>query len=153
MHKRLKASLGYLELGVAQEAWDELEEIPAEEGSHPVVLRMRVEIYRALGKWAEMSEIAGHLVKVEPGQPDYWISLAWGQRGSIGIPEAEKTLAAAAERFPQEATIHFNLACYSCKQGRLDEARGRLKTAIELEPAFKEAALQDDDLEAIWQGV
>jgi Tfp pilus assembly protein PilF len=54
------------------------------------------------------------------------------------------------KRFPQEATIHFNLACYACKQGRLEEARGGLKTAIELEPAFKEASLEDEDLKEIW---
>ena len=135
---------------MAQDAWDELEEIPAEERGESVVLRMRVEIYRTLGKWYEMTEIAAHLVKVDPGQPDHWMSLAWAQRRSMGIPEAEMTLLAAAERFPQEATIHFNLACYACKQGRLDEARGLLKTAIELEPAFKEASLKDEDLEAIW---
>ena len=77
-------------------------------------------------------------------------SLAWGQRRGTGILEAEKTLLTAIERFPKEATILFNLACYASKQGRLDEARERLKTAIELEPGFKEAALRDDDLEAIW---
>ena len=150
MHKHLKASLGYLELGMTQDAWDELEEIPAEERGNPVVLRMRLEIYRTMGKWIEMTEIAGHLVNVEPGQPDHWISLAWGQRRCIGIPEAESTLLKALEQFPKEATIHFNLACYASKKGHLDVARDRLKTAIELEPALRKTALEDEDLEAIW---
>lgn len=150
MHKHLIASLGYLELGMGRDAWDELEEIPAEERGNPVVLRMRVEIYRTLGKWSEMTEIAAHLVKVESEHPDHWISLAWAQRRSIGIPEAEKTLVAAVKRFPQEATIHYYLACYACKQGRLDEAREKLAKAIEMQPTFKKAALEDEDLTAIW---
>lgn len=98
----------------------------------------------------EMTEIASHLVEVDPAQPDHWISLARGQRRGVGILEAEKTLLTAIELFSKEATIHFNLACYASKQGRLDEARGRLKTAIELEPGFKEAALKDEDLQSIW---
>jgi predicted Zn-dependent protease len=135
---------------MGRDAWDELEEIPAEERGNPVVLRMRVEIYRTLGKWSEMTEIAAHLVKVESEHPDHWISLAWAQRRSIGIPEAEKTLVAAVKRFPQEATIHYYLACYACKQGRLDEAREKLAKAIEMQPTFKKAALEDEDLTAIW---
>ena len=35
-------------------------------------------------------------------------------------------------------------------QGRLEEARGRLSEAIRLEPAFKQMALEDEDLQAIW---
>jgi hypothetical protein len=32
----------------------------------------------------------------------------------------------------------------------LDEAREKLAKAISMEPAFKEAALEDEDLKAIW---
>jgi hypothetical protein len=32
----------------------------------------------------------------------------------------------------------------------LDEAKEKLAKAIEMEPAFKKAALEDEDLKAIW---
>jgi len=32
----------------------------------------------------------------------------------------------------------------------LDEAREKLAKAISMEPAFKETALEDEDLKAIW---
>jgi Tfp pilus assembly protein PilF len=54
------------------------------------------------------------------------------------------------ERFPDEVAIPFNLACYACQLGRLDEAREKLARAIKMEPAFLKAALEDDDLKAIW---
>jgi tetratricopeptide (TPR) repeat protein len=149
MNKHILASLGYLELGMTKEAWEELEIIPQLYRHHPHVLRQKVEICRCIAKWNEMSEIANLLVNIEPDKPDHWISLAWGQRRSVGLDEAEKTLLAALKLFPKEATIYFNLACYACKQDRLEEARRLLKRAIELEPTFKKTAFLDEDLEAI----
>ena len=43
MHHNLRAALGFLELGDPDSAWEELEQIPAEDRAHPVVLRMRVD--------------------------------------------------------------------------------------------------------------
>jgi len=42
----------------------------------------------------------------------------------------------------EEATIAFNLACYASQLGRLGEAREKLAKAIEMEPAYKKAALR-----------
>lgn len=47
--------------------------------------------------------------------------------------------------------IHYNLACYECQLGNLDEAKGRLKQAFELEPELKVQALDDEDLHAVWE--
>jgi Flp pilus assembly protein TadD len=97
-----------------------------------------------------MATMAEHLTKQFPVEAQYWISLAYAQRRYLDLQTAEKTLLEARNRFPEEATIPFNLACYACLLGRLDEARERLAKAIEMEPAFKEAALEDEDLKAIW---
>ena len=52
----------------------------------------------------------------------------------------------AVQRFPQEPTIHYNLACYEAQLGQLDSARKRLAKAIEMEPIFAKIALEDADL-------
>ena len=80
----------------------------------------------------------------------YWISLAYAQRGYIDLQTVEKNLLEAHNRFPKEATIPFNLACYACQLGRLDEAREKLAKAIRMEPTFKKAAFEDEDLKVIW---
>jgi Flp pilus assembly protein TadD len=72
------------------------------------------------------------------------------KRRYLDLQTAEKTLLEAQKRFPEEATIPFNLACYACQLGRLDEAREKLAKAIEMEPSFKKAAIEDEDLKAIW---
>lgn len=146
----LTASIGYMELGMLQDAWDSLEEIPAEQRHLPSVLQVRMEIYRRMNKYDAMATIAEHLTKVFPTDSQNWISLAYAQRRYIDLQTAEKTLLEAQKRFPEEATIPFKLACYACQLGRLDEAREKLARAIKMEPAIKNAALEDEDLKAIW---
>ena len=64
----------------------------------------------------------------------------WGKNGSHGCGSG----------FPDDSLIHYNLACYACRQGRLNEAKERLAKAIALDPQWRESALEDDDLEGIW---
>ena len=54
MEKHLSAALGYLGLGMAQDAWNELEDIEAKDGARPEVLKVRVEVCRALESWELM---------------------------------------------------------------------------------------------------
>jgi hypothetical protein len=48
-------------------------------------------------------------------------------------------------------TIPYNLACYTCRLGRLEEARRWLARAIKIQgrEATLAAALEDPDLEAM----
>ncbi len=56
----------------------------------------------------------------------------------------------ARDGFPDEGMIHCNLACYTAKQGRIDEAKGILSRAIQLDPVFGELTLDNEDLVGIW---
>jgi tetratricopeptide (TPR) repeat protein len=150
IQRQLTEAVGYLELGMLQEAWDALEEIDAEQRHLPAILQVRLEIYRRMGKYEGMATMAEHLTKEFPEDSQNWISLAYAQRRYLDLQTAEKTLLEAQNRFPEEPTIPFNLACYACQLGRLDEAKEKLAKAIEMEPAFKKAALEDEDLKAIW---
>ena len=150
MYHQLKAAQGFLELGDPDSAWEELESIPAEDRADQAVLWTRLEIYRRKQKWDGMVEIAQHLVQKSPDNPKHWLDLAWAQRRGINLPIAEKTLVEASGRFPNEATIHFNLSCYLCLQGKIEESKERLRRAIDLDPSFREIALEDEDLKDLW---
>lgn len=147
--RQITESVGYLELGMLQEAWDALEEIDAVNRYLPQVFQVRLEIYKRMMNYNGMATIARHLISVFPEDPQYWISLAYAQRRYIDLQTAEKTLLEAQKSFPKEGTISFNLACYACQLGRLDEAREKLATAIEMEPSFKKVALDDEDLKPL----
>jgi uncharacterized Ntn-hydrolase superfamily protein len=58
-------------------------------------------------------------------------------------------LAAAHERFGDDATVLYDLACYEALAGRLDQARAHLERSLALEPSYAPMAATDQDLEAL----
>jgi Flp pilus assembly protein TadD len=83
---------------------------------------------------------------LQPDEPQWTISLAYATRRSRSIAEAEAILRAARARFPREAILPYNLACYASQLGRLDEARALLAEATALDESLKDLAAQDPDL-------
>jgi hypothetical protein len=55
------------------------------------------------------------------------------------------------ERFPHDAIMRYNLACYECQLGRLEQAKGWLQKAFKIgDPSkIKLMALNDPDLEPL----
>ena len=51
--------------------------------------------------------------------------------------------------------IAFNLACYACQLGRLEEAHAWLRKAMDFgdEKEIKLRALDDPDLEPLWANI
>jgi hypothetical protein len=68
------------------------------------------------------------------------------------LEKSAEVLRPAVEKFPEEPTIPYNLACYECMLGNLDEARRWLQEAIKRGglKKIRTMALRDADLEAMW---
>jgi hypothetical protein len=49
--------------------------------------------------------------------------------------------------------IVFNLACYASVAGRMEEAKARLRLAIELDKGVRRLALDDEDLTPLWNWI
>lgn len=142
--------MGYLELGMPAEASGELECLPPEDRDRSSVLALRVEIYRTAGSWSLMEVVARELWKRHRDDPDNWTNLAWALRRSISLEEARDLLQESVELFSDDAMTHFNLGCYACQLGDIEQAKERVKKAIELDTKFKLMALDDPDLEPLW---
>jgi Tfp pilus assembly protein PilF len=56
-------------------------------------------------------------------------------------------------KFPKEAAIKYNLACYFCQTGDVATARNYLKKALEIDLNWRMAALEDADLQPIWDSI
>lgn len=148
--RHLQAALGYLQLGLFQDANDEIEHLPPQEKISPGVLRLRAAIYTELKSWNLLREVAKVLVDQIPEDTQHWIWLAYATRRAASIHDAEEILMRAVQDHPGEAMIHFNLACYAAQTGKLEEARERLEEAIRLAPETRLMALDDPDLEPLW---
>ena len=49
--------------------------------------------------------------------------------------------------------LHYNLACYECQLGEVEVAKARLRHAFKLEPRMRLMALDDEDLQAVWDSL
>lgn len=149
----LQPALGYLQLGMPQEANDEIEALPPELKTSRQVLSIRASIYMESGAWQLMREVSGFLVKQWPEESQHWIWLGWATRRCRSIMEAELILLDALRFHDSEAMIHFNLACYSAQTSNLKQALMRLARAIELDADIRIMALEDQDLEPLWMSL
>ena len=82
-----------------------LEEIAPEDKNRTEVLGMRVQLCMAAKKWDMAAAVVSHLVKVEPENDAWWISLAY----SVRRVEAEAILLRAQSIHPKVAMIAFSL--------------------------------------------
>jgi tetratricopeptide (TPR) repeat protein len=61
------------------------------------------------------------------------------------IAEIQAGLAAK----PEDAGLHFHLACIYCRAGQVDKAGPALDRAVELDPKYRKWAEEDEDLEPL----
>jgi Flp pilus assembly protein TadD len=151
--RHVLACSGYLELGMLDDAALALEDIEPKGRTRTEVLGARVVLYIAAKKWDMAAAVASHLVKVEPENEAWWINLAYSIRRSEGIEQAEAILLRARVIHPKIAMIAFNLACYASVSGRMEEAKERLRNAIDLDKGVRILALDDEDLRPLWDWV
>ncbi len=153
----VSAAIGWLELGNAKEARAELEQVSAPSRQHPGVLSVHWQIHALAEQWNDAYEVAQTLVGVAPGEPHGWLHRAYAARrkseGSLQL--AWDALFPAAEKFPKESIISFNLACYACQMGSPLDALRWLKKAMVVGDAdeIRSMALGDRDLEPLWDQI
>ena len=71
----------------------------------------------------------------------------WRQKGNI--KKAAEILKAAVQRYPDQAVLHYDLACYLALLGEREDALKALERALQLDASLKELAKKDDDLKSL----
>ena len=135
------------------EANTELDKIDPFNRAAPEVLALRIAIYRGLEKWELMQEIAKRLADFQPDDIQWTIPFAYATRRADSIPAAKEVLLNAESKFPKEAAIKYNLACYFCQTGEIQNAKNYLKKAFEIDLNWRMAALEDEDLKLLWESL
>jgi hypothetical protein len=126
-HQYWQAAVGYVELGMFQEANDQLENIDPFNRAAPEVLAIRLAIYYGLKKWELMQEIAKRLAEFQPDDIQWTISLAYATRRADSIQAAEEILLNAEPKFPKEGIIKYNLACLLLPDRRYRDSKKLLE--------------------------
>ena len=153
----LDAAVGWLGLGRADEARMELDLISAAWQRHPAVLDVRWMICAREKRWSDALEVARAELAVAPASCSGWLHRAYALRRAPGggLPQAWHALLPAAEKFPGEPVVAYNLSCYACQRQQLDVARHWLRQAVKAggKEAIRKMALADDDLKPLWEEI
>ena len=141
----LEAAQGWLELGNMAEANNELDNITAGLRAHPHVLNVRWEIYAAAKKWEAALDIAAAIIRLAPEEPLGWVNRSFCLHEMERTAEARDNLLRVVDKFPGDAIMRYNLACYECQLGRIDQARRWLEKSFEIGDPRKLKLMALDD--------
>ncbi len=131
---------------MAADASAELDAIEPMRRSEWQVLALRVAVCQETKDWVPMLLLSERLASLQPEQAQWRITLAYATRRCQSLEAARKILLAALERFPEESTIRYNLACYEAQLGNLPAARELLTRAMQMQESHRAMALADPDL-------
>lgn len=149
----LERADGFLDLRLLDRAKNELDRVPDEHRNTLPYYQIRMRLALEQERWTPALECACELHRRMPEDPSTWIQLAYATRRAADLPAAESILLKAIKQFPGNAMIQYNLACYECQLGRLDRAQAFLRRAMGLDRGFKRLALEDEDLEPLWDAL
>lgn len=151
---RLNAALGWLGLNCTADARAELDAISPAHQLHPAVLEARWLVCAHEKTWHDALAVADQELATAPEAASGWLHRAYALRrvDGGGLTLAWDALLPAAEKFPTEPVVAYNLSCYACQLNQLEASRVWLKRAVEAggKDVIKKMALQDDDLKPLW---
>ena len=151
---RFQAVLGWLELGNPGEALLELNTIRPASASQPLMLELAYQVHSACLDWAGALTVALKLKSLFPGRSAAWLHESYALRRAPGggVPQALEALSPALALFPEEPTIPYNLACYSCVMGNHEAVFPLLEKAMNagMRDRILSMALADRDFEPLW---
>ncbi|MBM3881864.1 MAG: tetratricopeptide repeat protein [Verrucomicrobia bacterium] len=150
-----EAAIGWLMLGDARSALEEIARLTPTARTHPEVLEVEWSAHAEAKQWAEAFAAAERLVALAPERSTGWIHRSYALRRMPGggLPRAWEALRPAFDRFPKQYLIPYNLACYAAQLGHLEEAWEWLQRSRGAAPKpelITRQALDDPDLEPLW---
>ncbi len=145
-NQTLEAAVGYFELGMADEALQELDTLPPDDQREDEVLEFRFVLNQHLGRWEAASHCCEALCRSQGADAERFI--AWATcLFELGEVAACKI---ALQQAPPSARTHalwnFHMACYEAILGRCDAAIGHIEAALAIDPATRSIIAQNTNL-------
>lgn len=161
----LRHAAGYVELGellvetdkpvppaaarLLERALTTLDELPESQRSNPAAALLRGEALRALGHWTEALEPLAEVVEGDPQRVEAWLGLGWCLKRLDRLPEALDALKRGLEVEPDQAILHYNLACYLSLSGDTATSVEHLAKAISLDERYRQLTEAEPDFDPI----
>lgn len=145
-HRTLVAAQGYCELGMHDDALAELDLLPPEAVDDAMAVEMRLVILMQARRWRLAFAASRDLCRLRPDVSSGFIQGAFCLHEMGDTAGAREFLRDGPAAMAEDATYHYNLACYECVLGQVKEARGHLARALAMDNSYAEFARKDPDL-------
>ncbi len=149
MIRRLAAAEGYLELDLPQKAMEVLESRPSWGTLQFEASFLQGEALRKLGLFREALAPLERAAALRPGHVGAAIALGWCYKRTHRLAQAIDALERAERAHPDEALLHYNLACYWSLAGNSGRALVELGMALDLDADYRYQAPREPDFDAI----
>lgn len=140
---------GYLELGLPRQALGTLARL-----GDPTCFDLRAlylwgEALRSMGRYEEALVPLGQAAEIDPENIQVWLALGWCYKRTGRLELAIDAIESAMAVAPDEALLHYNLACYCSLAGNKERAIQALARSLEIEPAYRERIDSETDFDPL----
>lgn len=149
--RRIIAAQGYVELGLHEEAFAELNRLPAIMHARCDVMEINVLCHMGERRWSHALEWARALCQLDPEEPGGFIHAAYCLHEMGRTREAVDVLMHGPASLQSKAVFFYNLGCYHARLGEIDAALDMLRKAFLKDGSLRKAAKRDPDLGALRQ--
>ena len=142
----LQTALGWLELGLPEEALRELEGLSARDRMRKQALELKLVAQMKLERWNAGADTGRLLCLREPKEPRFFIHAAYCLHETGDTEAARNWLLTGPSCLIEDPLFHYNLACYHAVLGEQKQARSHLRRAFSMDESLRRRARQDADL-------
>lgn len=107
------------------------------------------EALRALGRWQEALAPLRDVTEREPARIEAWLGLGWCLKRLDRLGEAIEALRQGLGVAPEQAIVHYNLACYLSLARDAATAVEHLSRAISLDGRYRDMSGAESDFDPI----
>ncbi|HSJ02822.1 MAG: hypothetical protein ACAI34_12570 [Verrucomicrobium sp.] len=144
--RSILAAQGYLELGMFQAVWRELQDLPGEHLARPDVLEILTLSLMGQLRWEDALRVAQRLCQEAPEEPGGFIHEAYCLHELGHTQDALNVLVNGPASLKTKAVYFYNIGCYHARLGNNEQALDMLEKSFKMDSSLKRTAKRDPDL-------
>lgn len=161
----LREAEGYLELSmVGDDKWElnlqlrdrlglraleRLMRLDEHDEHWPYILYLRGQSLRMMERYDEAIIPLRESALLKPRNLHAWLALGWCHKRTNRLDLAIESLEEALDADPEEAIVHYNLACYWSLAGNAQLALGYLRNSFEIDSSYRDLVDDEKDFDPI----
>ena len=144
--RTLHAACGWLDLGLPEEALEELRGLNARDRMRCPALEVKLSAEMMAERWNAGADTGRLLCMREPKEPRFFIDAACCLHETGDTLAARNWLMTGPSVLIDDPQFHYNIACYHAVLGEEKRAISHLDRAISMDESLLEQARRDNDL-------